>query len=445
MSKSARQISAEILQKMEARGAYSNLSLAAALKKDPPADPRDAALTSLLVYGVTERKLTLDYNLRLYLKQPLKKLPPPVLQALRLGAYQIFYAEKIPVSAAVNESVKLVRSGGFSYAAGLVNAVLRKLAAAGIRYPARENEAEYLSVRYSAPEPLIRRFCGVYGAETTENIFAAFFEKRPVYIRLNSLKATAEELCASLEKDGVKPVETELPGAFILEHSGDISLLSAFREGWFYVQDLSSQRCASVLGALPGETVADCCAAPGGKSFAAAIRMQNKGRLIACDLHPHKTDLIEAGAARLGITCLETVCGDARRLPALLQNGGLPFAADRVLCDVPCSGFGILGRKPEIRYKSPEDVAGLPALQYEILSACAGMVKPGGVLQYSTCTLLPEENGEVCDRFLAEHPDFCPAEDDAYRAICGGERFSLILPAAGGGDGFFIAKMIRKN
>lgn len=445
MSRSARQISSEILQKMEAKGAYSNLSLAGALKKDPPADPRDAALTSLLVYGVTERKLTLDYNLQLYLKQPLKKLPPPVLQALRIGAYQIFYADKIPASAAVNESVKLVRTGGFAYAAGLTNAVLRKVAAAGVRYPEGEDELLYLSVRYSVPVSLLSRFIAAFGKEKTEEILGAFFEPRPVYIRLNSLKTTAERLRASLENECAKLLETVLPGACILENSGDIRRLSAFKEGLFYVQDLSSQLSASVFDARPGETVVDCCAAPGGKSFASAINMKNEGRLIACDLYPHKTDLIRSGAARLGISCIETVCGDARRLPEILFEKDASFSADRVLCDVPCSGFGILGRKPEIRYKRPEDVAGLPDLQYEILSECAALVKPGGVLQYSTCTLFPEENEAVCSRFLAAHPDFCPAEDARFRALCGDGSSAEILPSAGGGDGFFIAQMRRKN
>lgn len=443
MKGSARQVSAEILQKMERDGAYSNLSLTQALKKHPPADPRDAALITMLVYGVTERKLTLDYNLQLYLKQPLKKLPPPVLQALRLGAYQILFADKIPAAAAVNESVKLVRAGGFAYAAGLTNAVLRKVASNGARYPESGDRCYRLSIRYSVPEPLVKRLTQALGAEETEAALAAFLEKRPLYIRLNPLKATAEALRAALEAQGAALTGTALPGAYILENSGDLTRLSPFENGWFFVQDLSSQTCAALLDAQPGETVVDCCAAPGGKSFACAMAMNDQGRLISCDLYEQKTALIGAGAKRLGISCLETVCCDARELPEKLAAAGKPFSADRVLCDAPCSGLGVMGRKPEIRYKDLSEIAALPTLQYEILCAAAKLVKPGGVLQYSTCTLLPAENEDVCRRFLAGHPAFAPADDPAYMKACGGGPFARFLPGPDRGDGFFVAKMKR--
>ena len=443
MKGSARQISAEILQKMERDGAYSNLSLTQALKKHPPADPRDAALITMLVYGVTERKLTLDYNLQLYLKQPLKKLPPPVLQALRLGAYQILFADKIPAAAAVNESVKLVRSGGFTYAAGLTNAVLRKLAANGARYPETGDALHRLSIRYSVPEPLVRLLKKALSAAETEAALSAFLEKRPLYVRLNPLKTTEEALRAALETQGASLTDASLPGAYILENSGDLTRLAPFTDGWFFVQDLSSQTCASLLDAQPGETVLDCCAAPGGKSFAAAMAMKNQGRLISCDLYEQKTALIRAGAERLGISCLETVCCDARELPENLSADGAPLCADRVLCDVPCSGLGVMGRKPEIRYKDPAELSALPALQYEILCAAAKLVKPGGVPQYSTCTLLPAENEDVCSRFLAENPAFAPASDPAYIKACSGGPFARFLPGRDRGDGFFVAKMKR--
>ena len=426
MERSARRIAADLLVRIEKDGAYSTLSLREALREAALPDGRDAALVTRLVYGVTERRLTLDYNLSLYLKQPLRKLPPPVLAALRLGAYQILFSDKIPAAAAVNESVALTRQGGFSYAAGLVNAVLRKIAAAGLSLPPETDRVRWLSVRYSVPEWLVSHFSAAYGETRASSILASFFEPRPVFIRHNALKCSAEALCASLAEDGVPAQETAVPGAYRLNAVGDLTKLRAFADGWFFVQDLSSQRCAASLGAKPGETVVDCCAAPGGKAFSVAIAMENRGRVIACDLYPQKTKLIEDGAKRLGIDVVETVCCDARTLPDRVPP------ADRVLCDVPCSGLGVIGRKPEIRYKDPALLAELPALQLSIVSRCAALVKPGGTLVYSTCTLNPAENEDVCAVFLRDDPAFVPAGDAVN-----------YFPDETDGDGFFVAVFQR--
>lgn len=426
MERGARRLAADILVRIEKDGAYSTLTLREALRDAALPDQRDVSMVTRLVYGVTQRRITLDYNLALYLKQPLKKLPPPVLSVLRIGAYQILFSEKIPVSAAVNESVTLTRQIGFAYAAGLVNAVLRKLAAAGLVLPEATDRADCLSVKYSAPPWLVSHFSSAYGEACAESILAAFQEPRPLFIRHNSLKCTEEALCGALEEAGVSVEKTEVPGAFRLDGTGDITQLRAFRDGWFFVQDLSSQRCVQTLGAKPGETVIDCCAAPGGKTFSAAIAMENRGRVIACDLYEQKTRLIDSGARRLGVGIVQTICCDARELPQRLAP------ADRVLCDAPCSGLGVIGRKPEIRYKDPAEIAALPALQTEILCAGAALVKPGGTLVYSTCTLNPAENEDVCAAFLQAHPDFQPA----------GEAVTC-FPHETGGDGFFIAAFTR--
>lgn len=436
--KSSRQIAAEILLRVERDGSYAGLSLNSELKKNGTSDAKESALATKLVYGVIERKLTLDYNLSLYLKAPVKKLHPAVLTVLRLGLYQIFYTSRIPVRAAVNESVALTKSYGVGYASGLVNAVLRKAASAGLMLPdSAADEMFYYSVKYSCPQALLRHLISNYGLENTRGHLEACGEVRPLFIRQNPLKCNEETLAAALAEDGAALCQTDVPGGYRLIYEGDITRLSAFEKGLFHVQDLSSQIAALLVGARPGDTAADCCAAPGGKSFTLAQCMNNTGSLTACDIYPHKTKLIEDGAERLGINIIKTVCAPAQTLPAVLP------AADAVLCDVPCSGYGVLGRKPELRYKDPADCAGLPQTQYEILSACAGMVRPGGTLVYSTCTLNPAENEAVCDAFLASGAGFAVSNDPFYRTYTKGAPYMTLFASAQGGDGFFAAKFER--
>ena len=436
--KSARQLAAEILQRVERDASYASLSLHGALKKNSVSDPKESALAAKLVYGVIERKLLLDYNLTLYLNQPLKKLHPAVLTSLRIGAYQIFFADKIPDRAAVNESVALVKANGAGYAAGLVNAVLRKVSANGLLLPDKDaDELAYYSVKYSCSKPLLLHLISAYGLERTLRHLEASVEARPLFIRVNPLLCTAAELSESLAKDNASVVPTSAEGGFILKAEGDIASLTAFKNGYFHVQDLSSQITALLVGARPGDFVADCCAAPGGKSFTIAQQMRNTGRLIACDIYPHKTKLIDEGAARLRIGIIESVCMSAVDLPSHFTN------LDAVLCDVPCSGYGVIGRKPELRYKDPADCASLPAVQLEILSACAHMVKAGGTLVYSTCTLNPAENEDVCETFLASHPDFRVSEDPFYKQFTGGAPYMTVFASPSGGDGFFAAKFER--
>ena len=437
--KSARRIAADTLIRIETEDAYSSLALNGVLQKQASLSEKDGALAARLVYGVTERKLTLDYQLALYLKEPLKKLRPPVRICLRLGAYQILFMDKIPPRAAVNESVVLVKELGAGYAAGMVNAVLRRITENGLRLPLeQEDKTEYLSVKYSCPVPLLVHFLKHYGAKKTEAHLSAALSERPLFIRRNTLLCTEESLRSALEEEGAA-VEYRTPeGCGVLKAAGDITKLRAFKDGWFHVQDLSSQIDAMLLGAKPGQTVVDCCAAPGGKSFTIAQYMQNSGRLISCDMYPQKTALIESGARRLGISNITTLCENAE---ALWKRD---ISADAVLCDVPCSGFGVIGRKPEIRYKDPAQFADLPVTQYAILDSGARMVKAGGTLVYSTCTLNPAENESVCARFLSEHPEFYVSDDPGYRDTSGGGDYMTVFASPDGGDGFFAAKFERK-
>lgn len=425
----------KLLMQIQKDASYSSLAVTQALKEIHFSDARDTAFAVSLVYGVLEKRLTLDYNISLYLSDKTARLKSYVRNTLRVGAYQLLFLDKIPKSAAVNESVKITKALGAKFATGLVNAVLRRIAENGLVLPESENVNKDISIKYSVGTDIVDSVIRDYGKERAEGIFSAFSGRRPIYIRHNSHKCTEAELIESLKNADVTVTSTSLNGCFAIEKTGDISALDAFGKGYFYVQDMSSQLCCSLLDVRAGDTVIDCCAAPGGKSFTISQHMKNTGRIISCDIHSHKTELIIKTAERLGITNIETVCCDARELNTVYSE------ADKVLCDVPCSGFGVIGRKPEIRYKRKDEFGGLPALQKEILFSCAKMVKKGGTLIYSTCTLNKNENEAVCEDFLKEFSDFRISDDDVYRSCT--DRFLTVFPEKYGGDGFFIAKFIR--
>lgn len=434
----ARETAVDILLKIEKEKAYSSFSVAETLKNTAIEDPRELSLAVSLVYGVLEHKITLDYNLSLYLASPLKKLKPTVLAVLRAGALQILYMDKIPVSAAVNESVKLVKKKGCAFASGMVNAVLRKISANGLCLPDKADRVKYLSVKYSFPEELVKHYTLQYGEEKAEQIMSVSAGRRPIFVRVNTLKTNSQALNQILNAEGVRSeICDTMENCLIVADTGDITRLPSFRDGLFHVQDISSQLCCKLLGAEPHDTVVDCCAAPGGKTFTSVQYADDTGCFYSADIHPHKIDLIEGGVQRLGIKSVKAVCCDAKKLKHNIHN------ADKVLCDVPCSGLGVVGRKPEIRYKDLSEFDGLPAEQYEILSSCSQMVKDGGTLVYSTCTLNRLENDEVCDRFLSEHKDFMLCEDEEYKALCFGGKYITVFPTENGGDGFFIAKFYR--
>ena len=430
MSKSARQSAFEILYKVEHSGAYSNLALDAELSSQQGTADGDSALLTALVYGVLERLITLDYNISLYLRQPLKKLKPEVLIALRLGAYQLLFMDRIPESAAVNESVKLAKNNRAQFAAGLVNA---------LRLPDESDRLKFMSVKYSVPEPTVKLFADAYSDKTACEIFEAMSERAKIFVRVNTQKCTTDELAEALARQGIESKRVSLvPDALELLNGGAVEHLDAYKKGLFHVQDLSSQLCCAALDPQPGDTVYDMCAAPGGKSFTLSELTECKGKILAMDVYPSRLALIEDGAERLGLQNISVIPNDAAKVNPALKK------ADRVLCDAPCSGLGILRRKPEIRYKTLEDIDKLPVLQYDILCLSSEYVKVGSRLVYSTCSLNPAENSEICNKFLSEHKNFEAVKlfPDIKR-VDGNENYLTLMPQIHGTDGFFIAAFTR--
>jgi 16S rRNA (cytosine967-C5)-methyltransferase len=420
----ARNAAYRILYDVFSNCAYSNIAIDEYLQKNN-LDNRDSALAVALVNTVIERKITLEYNLKLYLSQPIKKLNPTVYIALMLGSAQILFFDKIPDSAAVNESVELVRKNKCQFAAGLVNAVLRKISAAGLILPT-ENADEYLSVKYSFPLDFVDMLIERFGRESAISFMENTLENTAIICRLNTLKTDSKGLCDALEKDDARVTFFD-EKAFILESEKALNNVSAFNDGLFFVQDISSQKCADILDAKAGETVLDVCAAPGGKSFSIAINMNNEGIVYSCDIHEHKLRLIENMAERLGISIIKTELADGTDKAVTHPE------CDRVLCDVPCSGLGVVGKKPEIKYKDFAEFEGLPKIQYSILQNASRFVRADGVLVYSTCTIRREENEEIVEKFIKNNDKFMLEYEET------------LLPDKNGSDGFFIAKLICKD
>ncbi len=438
MSKSARQIAYEILLKIEVDDAYSNLAIDSAVKMYNP-DSTDCAFISRLVYGVVERKITLDYIISQYLSKPVKKTKAEILTALRLGAYQILFMDKIPVSAAVNESVKLIKNKKFQFATGMVNAVLRKVSENGLLFSEDLTETERLSVEYSMPEDTVKFLVHHYGLENATEFLKASLNPKEIFIRVNTVKITSKELKALLLEEGVEAFDTYLPNALKIQLNSAVYNLECFKKGLFHVEDLSSQLCVEALEVFSGAVAIDVCAAPGGKTFTAAQYMENNGTLYSCDIYSQRTDLIKSGAERLGLSCVKPFVNDAT-----IFNDSLP-QMDRVLCDVPCSGLGIIGKKPEIKYKKLDDAKSLFPIQKQILETASKYVKSGGRLVYSTCSVNPNENRKICDAFLKENPDFYSVKvlEHIERAVDEGDYLTL-FPHKNNCDGFFIAAFHRK-
>ncbi len=434
--KSARQVAFEALIKIHRDGAYSNLIVDSLLKENADLDERDKAFVCNLVYGTLDRLILIDYNLGLYLNQPVRKLKPELHTILRMGTYQLLFMDKVPSRAAVNESVNLAKVNKSSFAASLVNAVLRRVADNGVRLPdTSENNPDYLAIKYSCPEWLISLWIDSYGYDNAVALAEKALEAPPVVIRVNTTKISPDELIWKLAEEGVISEKTDIaPDALIISNTGSVDELEAYKQGYFHAQDLASQLCCAALDPQEGETVFDLCSAPGGKAFTIAERMNNTGVVRAFDIYQSRVELIKNGATRLGLSNVFSYLSDAS-----IFNENYGFA-DRVLCDVPCSGLGIIRRKPEIRFKNRSDIDNLPELQYRILCNATRYLKPGGRLVYSTCTLNPAENSEVCDKFLEEHPDFKSVDvlPDIPR-FSSENKYLTLMPHINSTDGFFIA------
>lgn len=434
--KSARAAALELLCRMEKDASYSNIAIDAIIRRENM-NESDRALFTALVYGVTERRITLDYYINSFSSIAPEKIESRVRNILRLGAYQLIYLDRIPEHAAVNECVKLC--GNERGAAGFVNALLRKISASRDALPSPDKGKKpyrYLSIKYSFPIPLCRRFSEIFGFERTEQILAAFCQEKRTTLRTNTLKLTRDELAQKLAAKGTLTENGRYTDTALLVSGGKTPELGS--DGEFFVQDEASQICVKVLGAEAGQTVIDMCSAPGSKAFGAAIEMGNKGKIFAFDLHDSKISLIENGARRLGIDIITARAADGTAfVPELAES------ADRIICDVPCSGFGVCAKKPEIRYKDLAECAELADIQYKIAENAARYLKRGGVMVYSTCTLLPEENERNVQRLLAAHPELCAEDFSVGRLTSSGGMLTLV-PDACRTDGFFMAKLRKR-
>ena len=432
----AREAALRALVACEQQGAWSDGFLKKILRT-AGLDSRDAALTTRLCFGVLQNRLLLDHYLGKLSTAKLEKMEPAVRNALRLGAYQVLFLDRVPDHAAVSEAVDLARKGSKNpRSAGLVNGVLRSL----VRQKDGLEPPEDPAVRYSHPRWLADLFTRRLGREEAAALMAADNGEPPTCAQVNTTKATVEAVANSLRAEGVEVTPHPwLPNCLLLSHTGSLEELAAFREGLFYIQDAAAKLAVLAADPREGMDVLDACAAPGGKSFAAAIAMEGRGKVVSCDIHPHKMDLIRAGAKRLGLDCITAQVLDGKECKEEYLDG-----FDLVLADVPCSGLGIIRKKPDIRYKDPKPLEGLPRVQKAILDNVCRYVKPGGVLLYATCTLLERENEDVVRAFLDKHKDFTlerfqvPGDFEGAR-----EGMVTCWPHRHGTDGFFFAKLRR--
>ena len=401
----------------------------------------DAALATAITYGVLQNMGLIDHYISHYSSIKLNKIMPQVLDALRCGIYQIVFMDKIPTFAAVNETVALVKKHANPHAAAFANAVLRKIASNKEDLPSvsSTDPIKYLSTRYSHPLWLVSKLAQQFGYTETENILSANNTDAPIYIRVNTLKTTTEQLESNLAAQGVQSFPFEgMPNTLLCKTSIPLYQTNAFKSGLFYIQDLASQLAVSLLAPQAGECLIDMCSAPGGKSITAAQMMNNKGNVLSFDIHQHKINIIQQNACKYGIDIIHSSVSDST-----VANSELINTADRVICDVPCSGFGIIRKKPDVRYKEEESIRSLPDIQYQILTNAASYVKKGGRLVYSTCTIIQEENTQIIDRFLKENPNFALKSFETQ--ITGKTPgYITLLPHKHNCDGFFIAVLDRK-
>ena len=432
----ARETALNALITCRRQSGWSNAVLKQTIARDK-LDSREAALATRLCYGVVQNRGRLDFYLRQLLTGSLKKLHPAVRDILHMGLYQIYDMDKIPDSAAVNESVTLARKYGAPGCDRLVNAVLRN----AVRTKGTLQEPTSYEDRYSHPAEVVSLLKTALPKGSLEGVLKANNEAPKTVIQVNTLKTNGAALLEQLRREGVEAEPHGwMPECLVLGSTGSLEKLPSFQQGLFYVQDPASRLSVRCAGLQKGFRVLDCCAAPGGKSFAAAMAMAGTGSICSCDVHPHKIKLIENGASRLGIESLQARLQDASEFVPEWEG-----SMDAVLVDAPCSGLGIIRKKPDIRYRDLKENEALPALQKKILANQARYVKKGGVLLYSTCTLLPGENQEVVEDFLKTHPAFSleklPLPEIFPENTTG---MLTLLPGQWDTDGFFISKMRRQ-
>ena len=433
----ARETALNVLIACRRDGAWSNGVLKDYIRQDK-LDSREAALASRLCYGVLQNRGKLDFYLSQLLTGKLKDLHPAVRDILHLGLYQILEMDRIPDSAAVNESVNLTKKycKKVRSAPGLVNGVLRN----ALRTKDQLEQPVKLCDKYSHPEKLLSLLKAYVGQERLEAMLMANNAAPPVVVQVNTIKTTAQALQEHFLELGIQAMpHSWLTDCFVLSGAGDLEKLQAFQDGLFYVQDAAA-RLSVLCAQLPENAkVLDCCAAPGGKSFAAAIAMQGTGSILSCDIHHHKIGLIENGAQRLCLTNITAQQQDAAEF-----NPQWEEKMDAVIADVPCSGYGIIRKKPDIRYKDPDSMQELPGLQLQILTNQARYVRPGGVLIYSTCTLVRKENEGVVEKFLKQNENFTLEALPLPEGLPANTSGMLTLvPGEYDTDGFFICRLRR--
>lgn len=446
---SARELALAVLTRVETEQAYSNLLLNQTLQKYRP-EKTEAALATELVYGTIQRKNTLDFFLDRFVARGTAKLEPWVRNLLRLSLYQLVYLDRIPEHAAVHEAVNIAKRKGHAGISGMVNGVLRNVirGKAELHVPESLDSVPRIALAESHPQWLVADWVRRFGVETAERMCRSNNEPPRASVRVNAMKLTSEALLGQLKEEGYSARPSALSAAgVVVESGGNMAFTPWFANGDLSIQDESSMLVAEMVDPKPGMDVLDCCAAPGGKTAHMAELMNDSGRILACDLHEHKRELIEAQAKRLGLRSVETMTIDARKLPETL--GGKSF--DRILLDAPCSGLGVIRRKPDIKWaKSPDDVADIAKLQTELLTGVSSLLAQGGILVYSTCTISEEENERVIERFLRDQPDFSLERPPARMAerlpegTVSQDGTVTVLPHLFGTDGFFIARLRKR-
>jgi 16S rRNA (cytosine967-C5)-methyltransferase len=463
--RSSREVALEVLDRVDADRAWSGVLLRRLLD-DAHVGAAEAALATELVYGTLRHRAEVDWSLRRFTRTSLDALPSPIRAILRMGAYQLLFVPRIPPHAACFEAVALAKRAGTAGTARLVNAVLRRVAESP-EGPRDGDTPMAIALRYSHPEWLVARWCARFGTDGARALCAVDNTPPPSAVRLNTLRGTPASVASHLTGLGVYTAPSPwlvegrriVPGPKDENGSGpaaqaarEAARRTAYREGWFAPQDEASMLVGRLVAPHPGEIVIDACAAPGGKTTHLAALMENRGRVIACDVHRRKTDAVSAQCARLGATIVEPLVLDAASLGEMF-----PHAADRVLVDAPCSGLGVLRRRPEIKWRArPEDFAGLASEQGRILAGASGAVRSGGTLVYSVCSIEPEEGSEVVSGFLASHPEFEPlpitawppgpdGTDSAPRGAVAwsGVGAASLWPHCSNTDGFFVAAFRR--
>lgn len=428
----SRELILDTLLLIDRDGEYSHIALKQVLDKYQYLDKKERAFITRVVNGTLERMIELDHIIHSFSKVKVNKMKPVIRMILRSGVYQIKYMDAVPDSAVCNESVKLAGKRGFTGLKGFVNGVLRNVSRnlARVEYPSREKDPEgYLSIRYSLPAWLAAQWISEYGLEKAEEIGEGFFAERPLCVRCNTSRISREELAERLRREGVEVTpDEEVPCALWLQGYDHVAGLPEFREGLFYVQDLSSMRAVLWADPKEGDQVLDVCAAPGGKAIHVAEMLRGTGMVEARDLTDYKIGLLEENIRRAGLANIQAVKWDAT-----LPDPEKEEKMDIVLADLPCSGLGVLGKKPDLRYKmTPEKEEELARLQQKILSVAQAYLKPGGTLVYSTCTIHRAENEENTRWFLENHPVFHLRKE------------RQLLPGADRGDGFYIAVMEKE-